>query len=238
MYVLTYSYKGLYPPTACKLADELDAELGNDLEYAIESNEPVVNWGYSIPEHLRQGEIPTPILNRLAPLSKAQAFSVLQHEGIRVPKFLTTAYIIRNKRHSGGKDIVMGKENTFVVERIEKHKEYRVEVFGSRAFRAHEKYLKDELSLLASPPFNWNRGNTEGDSFGYNTMRDEVGDDVIDLGKKAIEVIGYDFGAVDINRSKEGELYVLEINSAPQLNGIGLLRYCSRIRKWASNHHA
>ena len=146
-----------------------------------------------------------------------------------VPNFITGQYITRAMRHSGGNDIRQYEGvRRFPVEAIEKQAEYRVEVFLGAAFRGHIK-----RPTLTPQPFNWNRENTEWDTYGYKSIRRELGDTPIQLAKDAVAAVGYDFGAVDIIRGTDDKYYVLEVNSAPSLGDSGVGKYVYRIRKWA-----
>jgi glutathione synthase/RimK-type ligase-like ATP-grasp enzyme len=66
----------------------------------------------------------------------------------------------------------------------------------------------------------------------------EYKDELIELARKAIETLGYDFGAVDIIR-KKNKLYILEVNSSPGLEDRKLNEYTEYFKeeeyKWLNS---
>lgn len=60
-------------------------------------------------------------------------------------------------------------------------------------------------------------------------------DCVRDQATKAVRALGLDFGAVDVlYKERENQAFVLEVNTAPGLEGTTLERYSARIRQWLS----
>lgn len=122
-----------------------------------------------------------------------------------------------------------------VMERIDKDLEFRVDVFQGKAFRFHVKTGPDDKIA-------WNRDGTEWSTYGKKTMVRGPSEkypsavesqtrEAIDLAKRAVEAVGYDFGAVDIIRERgTNKLFVLEVNSAPSLDENGVRKYAARIK--------
>lgn len=223
MYINSYRYNNRFPPTAESLANLLGWDLVS-ITYP-NNGDIVVNWGRNMEDNPNAH-----ILNVHAPKDKATAFQELQDATVSVPPFILGSYITRALRHRGGNDIrEYSGRRRFVVKAIDKVKEYRIEVFQGNAFRGHIKYPPSQ------PIFNWNRDNSEWETHGYRTMREAVGDSVITEAKKAVSALGYDFGAVDLITDAEGQVYVLEVNSAPAINEAGLGKYRYRINRWVES---
>lgn len=127
---------------------------------------------------------------------------------------------------SGGKGIVMiHKDDTDVkipeaplyVLYIPKHEEYRVHVVNKKVIAVQRKTLSSKIDNKAE--VNWKIRNLEN---GFIYQRSNVNPDqqVLDVAIKAMEVLGLDFGGVDVVWGKnDKKAYVLEINTAPGLQG-------------------
>jgi len=207
-------------------------EIPNDADF-------VINYG----KITRQANINADIIyNKMLQLKK------LQKDGVSSPKIIMEGdmnmlmkqdlievefpFIGRKKKHSKGKDIVwipdiqtavdkIRKLRTrdFLVEYIEKKREFRVHVVGGRWVSVSEKKnekddgridpnIRDQL--IWAHRYGWNHVIVEGD--------DEIRPRVTELALQATKSANFEFGAVDIIEGVDGGLYVLEINSAPSLN--------------------
>lgn len=226
-------------PTATLIANELGAELvcpenrdqlQNWLHSLRESeNSFAVNWGYRlIREQMHSG-----FLNSCAALTKPAALLRLREADISVPPFLIGTSLLRPPMTRKGRGIDV--HDGIAMELIDKDLEFRVDVFRDSAFRLHVKTGPEDKIA-------WNREGTDWVSFGYKTMVKGIEErfgaptgqirEAIELAKRSVKALNYDFGAVDIIRQKgTGKLFVLEVNSAPSLCEVGVRKYCNRIRK-------
>lgn len=223
-YLLTYS---LASSTARKLAEKLEINLVTAIPSTALDSDLIINWG-------SRGRIPprfSRVVNRNL-VTKLDAMKKLQAQDVPVPRFIEGPFITRKLRHRGGRDI-RSYNRRFAVETIPKDAEFRVEVFNGKVFRIHEKKPKYPP---ANQPFNWNRENTHWVTVGSKNIREAFGTELIDLGRNAVECLGYDFGAVDIIRGN-GQYYVLEVNSAPALGDAGIRKYVYRFRKIINDDH-
>ncbi len=144
----------------------------------------------------------------------------------------------RHRLHSHGSDIQgygpnphrprkRWCESEFWVQAIPAQREFRQHIFNGRAIRVGEK-------TQTSPPTRklpvHSRGN--GWTLQY-PPQGEVPLGLRGVGKKALQAVGYLFGAVDIILGVDGRLYVLEVNSAPSLRDEGTLTaYVKEVTKW------
>jgi glutathione synthase/RimK-type ligase-like ATP-grasp enzyme len=186
-------------------------------------------------------------LNGNVIFDKLQVYQMLQEAGIPQPRIFYKGDTIpndafpllaRRKYHSQGRDIIYihnreDLENNledfmydFLIEYINKTSEYRVHILGDNAFVSVKFGGIDPLVR------SYNNGWRQIE---YNR---DWHDELIMLATKAIDVMQYDFGAVDIIR-KGNKLYVLEINTAPGLEPRKLQLYSEYFKqaeeKWRNN---
>lgn len=125
------------------------------------------------------------------------------------------------------------KQCKLFVRYVKKKEEYRVHIaFGKllyvqrKALRTHD----DHGSPIDPKTIDWRIRNLNN---GFIFQRNDVtfDDDVIEQAQRAIRVIGLDFGAVDVIWNEhENRAYVLEINTAPGLEGTSITDYASAFR--------
>lgn len=110
-----------------------------------------------------------------------------------------------------------------------KRKEFRVHVFNGRVIDVQEK--RKARDALDNPLRNFIRNHDNGWVF----CRDSITcpDGLHSLAVDACRSLGLDFGAADIiwNES-ENKCYVLEVNTAPGLEGTTLTNYTNAIKTW------
>ncbi len=181
----------------------------------------VVNWG-------RTGGEGTIVLNRSLLFDKYQALRVMQEHGVQVPHVSLRphrGYIGRLFSHRSGRDLLRPSlRPDFWVEYIQCDKEFRVHVFKGRA-------VASALKVPGEGAHSWVRTGTGGWKFSY---RIAVLERQSELGYaqheaiKAVEALGYDFGAVDVGVQGSRPV-VFEVNSAPALDPYPLSVYAGRI---------
>jgi len=175
-------------------------------------------------------------LNKKVIFNKLKAYEILKEAEINQPKLYYKEDVIpdgafpllaRKEYHSQGRDIIYihnreQLENNleyfmydFLVEYINKTSEYRVHILGDKAL-VNVKFCGEEV---ADPIVRNHRNNWRQISYDR-----EFKDELVELAKKTIKALGYDFGAVDIIR-KRNVLYVLEVNSSPGLEDRKLEEY-------------
>lgn len=115
---------------------------------------------------------------------------------------------------------------------IPKQDEYRVHVISGEAVDVQRKALKPEYLEANRGNINFKVRNLEN---GFIYVRGGVNPpaSVLDQAKLAVETCGLDFGAVDIiYNAKQDKAYVLEINTAPGLQGQTAESYANALRKY------
>ncbi len=113
---------------------------------------------------------------------------------------------------------------------IFKEKEFRVHVVGDNVIDTQRKIRDPEREVIT-----WKvRSHQNGFIYTRNNVKScNVRDE---LATAAIHALDLDFGAVDIIQDKEGIYYVLEVNTAPGLEGQTIERYAEAFRNWADEH--
>jgi len=155
-----------------------------------------------------------------------------------------TIALARNISHQKGLDIIVCKtreeleramqDRDFWVEWIPTRTEYRVWVFHDKVLAVYEKQFKGDEEY---------KGYMRNRRFGFKFVsRNMEGIDGMRGLEKcsiaAVKCLDLDFGAVDVIRGKDGKFYVLEVNTAPNIDsperksGIELAR-C--IQEWVEN---
>ncbi len=117
---------------------------------------------------------------------------------------------------------------------VKKRYEFRTQVFGGKPLRTTVKLKRKDTERESTKVRNLSNG------YVFANVPDYVDDDVIEqveaLAVKAVKALGYKYGAVDIIfNEKQGQAYVLEVNSAPALEGSSLEVYSNAIVEELNN---
>lgn len=200
-----------------------------------------------------------PALNAKAGVVRGlEQLKVLSQAGICVPAFTTDwehadfnhfdfPMLARNTEHIGGEGIkpvfqpeeipwrkAAGAE--YFVSYVPSRTEYRVYVYRQRLLGAYKK-------VMARPEQYRGIGRNFKDGFDFQFIQRgdvirTVGRSVLQLASDAVHHLGLDFGGVDILHGKDGNFYVLEVNSAPGAFGpanVWINNLADRITTWTKN---
>lgn len=136
--------------------------------------------------------------------------------------------------HSGAGIVIANSEDELVgaplyVKYIKKKSEYRVHVGTANKIIAVQR--KARRRETPDSEVNWMiRNHSNGFVFVRNNV--EAPASVLDVAKRALEASGLDFGAVDVVfHERENRAYVLEINTAPGLEGSTVEDYANYFRE-------
>lgn len=170
---------------------------------------------------------------------KFRELEMLQNGGVRVPPFsrdgrgLTLPLLARANKHTKGKDIipVLGpleltwarRRRDFFTQYLPVATEFRVWVFRNKNIGTYEKIFDRPQQYHQ---FGCNYEN------GFSFQHREFSPDTLALAVEALKALGLDFGAVDILKSQDGSLFVLEVNTAPGTEQGVLSRLARRIKEW------
>lgn len=110
---------------------------------------------------------------------------------------------------------------------IPKTEEFRVHIFDGSVIEVQKKVWPKSKD---STGVDWTQRNyDDGFVFQSATFR-EVSKDIIDQAKLAVQAVGLDFAGVDVIKGTDGNAYVLEINTAPGIEGSDITLYANSIR--------
>lgn len=212
---------GKRTPTTLTLAQKLNCKVS--MRCLPTGKVLIINWGWSYGQGLNSRIIG----------NKQVEFEILHKAGLtpetwreRPTNKENYPILGRLRHHTHGNDIIFIKTpnqpetkpdeirirySDFYVKYIDKLAEFRAHVCGDKVVLITKKLAKDDKS----DPIVWNHNR------GYSQCTYPEGKKywkiVSDIAIKAIKVVKYDFGAVDIIVDKNGKAYVLEVNSAPGL---------------------
>ena len=123
----------------------------------------------------------------------------------------------------------MESRDLYYVEPLNVEREFRVHVVLNRIMGVYEKVpLQDGVRIRKNDNCRFQRLD-----MGNEEVRRSVRG-VRPAAKKAVEVLGLDFGGVDVVVDTEGSVYVLEVNSAPGLSDVNIERFVNIIKESSS----
>ena len=220
----------------------------SDGRYTPTKKSVIVNWGNSNPprwDYVDKNLLNLPEKVEIA-ANKLKTLSTLSEvPEVNIPLFTTereeatewvnegATVICRTKlnAHSGAGIFVASREEDIVHARlytkyIKKKKEFRVHVFQGKVIDIQQKKARTGIRVDYTVR-NFNNG--------WVFCRDDIeySEELIQQAIKAVEVLGLDFGAVDIVYNQhQNKYFVLEVNSAPGLEGTTLQRYVESINEY------
>jgi glutathione synthase/RimK-type ligase-like ATP-grasp enzyme len=228
-----------------ELAEKLNVEFRN-----VGSVTPYrcINWGSGTNRLVQR--LPTKWLNNRSAVetasNKKQALMYMQAEGVTVPEFTTskdeakrwaregTVFCRTLLRANQGRGIVVAKTSRQVVDAqlytkgVENDREYRVHVFSGEVIGASRK--------IEHPDYEEHDTDVRNHDRGWMFSLCDTGrvhDSIKSEALLAVQSLGLDFGAVDLIWNREtGVATVLEVNTAPGIEGTILEAYIQKFTQW------
>lgn len=185
-----------------------------------------------------------------AATNKLAAFERMKNANISVPDYTTNptdaaAWVDAGETvvgrcnlngHSGDGIVLFGGEFSHVITHAplyvkykKKKAEYRVHVFNGTVIDVQQKRRKSGVENVSSYIRNIDQG--------WVFCRENVNPAsmVLEESKKAVQAIGLLFGAVDVIWNEyEQKAYVLEVNTAPGLEGTTVEKYADAIKEYVN----
>lgn len=189
-------------------------------------------------------------------VDKLNSLRVFRAAGVNCPNFWTDKKMIprfpvlgRNREHRGGKDVVLINgsaiprfndyskipDKCFYTEFICSTEEFRVHVFEKdvirvtkKVFRGHDRFDSaiEERQVIRNDTYGWGHSAVDTNEF-IKKYPDAVNHSI-----RAVASLGLNFGAIDlILRQSDNKPFVLEVNSCPRLNSVGMQVYVEAILK-------
>lgn len=207
----------------------------------------VFNFGksdFEVPRGARYRVLNKPSAVRNAK-NKLSSLRLMRRNNVNVPNHwnrntnnheIGTPVVGRPNRHQGGNGFQMclcnldldrarRKGADYFVSYVPVKDEYRYHYFCGDIIRVVKKVPDEGYE----EPNSWIRSNTRG--WVFKKVRDEnVDQRTCRMVKRAFDALGLDFGAADVVTSDGGITHVLEINSAPGLEGSSLEAYSEKIK--------
>ena len=208
----------------------------------------VINWGASDCPHMLSLNNATAVRYASCKLSTLQG---LYDDSVRVPEFTTSTEQVNDwlsdkqivvarhilNGHSGNGIQLLDRADTgnipvapLYVLYVPKLSEFRVHVAGGEAIHIQKKLRS---RTVADSQVNWKIRNSST-GFVFSSNPDTIGeipDGVVEESVNAVASCGLNFGAVDVIVGKRDSLaYVLEVNTAPGIEGPTLNKYVEYFR--------
>lgn len=189
-----------------------------------------INWGAPYIPFSRGREEFIKELNAAQFLNKKSQLLKLKQAGVPTLEISDTpkeGYIGRSINHQGGRDLINNTGRDYYTKKVTFDREVRIHIFKDKSIHAGLKVAQPN----AHP---WIRSYDTGWRISYAHAKD-IANSRRELAKQAIKALGLDFGAVDIGVIKGDKALVLEVNTAPGIEGETLEAYVDRIEMEATN---
>jgi len=211
----------------------------------------IINWGSSEKPNWYRDERsslwlnPATIVERAT--DKVSCLKILKGAGVPTPEFTTLQSVAeqwtRNgdmvycrtlTRASGGRGIIIATSPSSVrpaplyTKRLNIKGEYRVHVFNGKVIDYQKKRRREEA--IENGDIEDNIRNLDA---GWVYCRNKLNriQDNEQIALDAVKNLGLNFGAVDIVRDVNHNSFVLEVNTAPGLEGLTLVNYANAIKE-------
>jgi hypothetical protein len=216
-------------PIINKYEDAVKLKAANVPTVEVSRTRPANQGGGFAP---RPNYRPTAVQTTDGTLTEAQVRTALQLMNSYLQAPLTplpsVEWLGRKFNHVGGGDLLSTQSSyDYWSKKEDLIEEYRVHSFLGKSIRAGKKVQGAEGVSTVHP---WIRSHDGGWHLAYDGFSSTK--EMRKLAKQAVEALGLNFGAVDIGKTREGKLIVLEVNRAPGLEGGTINAYSDAISKW------
>ncbi len=214
----------------------------------------VINWGSrNLPPEIQKSRVINSAEMVEQNANKLKFFQSLQNieDAPRIPRWTTSSKeaiswitekitvvarkVLNGSSGEGIHFMTFDEPNSFVdaplyTEYVKKKDEYRVHFCKGKIFDFQRKALRSNIDPKS---VDWRIRNLDS-GFVFIRSNIELPSDVKKQAELAISCCGLDFGAIDlIYNEKENQGYVLEINTAPGLQGETVQSYATALREYA-----
>ena len=217
--------------------------------FVARSADTIINWGSSsMPEHLLSDNTLNKPVNVAMAVDKRRALNRLATAGVphlvhTTERGVAQAWVSEGHTvmvrttvngHSGqGIIVIAGDTGAQVIlaeaplytQYFKGREEYRVHVVAGEVVDVQQKKTREGMAADYRV-----RSYDNGWVFCRDNI--EIHEAVLEASVSAVEALGLDFGAVDIKRNEtNGDVAVLEVNTAPALTGTTLEKYTESFQK-------
>jgi glutathione synthase/RimK-type ligase-like ATP-grasp enzyme len=248
MRYIIYPYK-IGSASAKALAEALGGiRVRQDGRYRFRAGDRIINWGNShVPTWFRTDldmlNNPVSVANAS---NKLRTFEILSDAGIPTVPFTTeidealewnqTVRVYARHKLTGhsGEGIEISEVDTAIpsaplyTKEIENNGEYRVHVFNGEVID----YRKKSRQYDDEPTEEQSLVRTHGNGWIFRREHLKRLERIEDLAILAVAALGLDFGAVDIIKDENGDVFVVEVNTAVATEGETLTSYLEAITRY------
>lgn len=207
----------------------------------VQPGDVIICWGTSVPE-LDGVRVLNGLDDRINKLKEIGKFldagvpTVQVYTEVAKPR---PELLPRIANHTGGKDLLVTPDvPDYYVIKENFISEYRIHSFAGRSIRAGIKIPREgftpvtlaEWKMGANLLHPWVRSYDGGWKVNYDGFQSTT--QLRKLAHMAVKALGLTFGAVDIGQVQGGGFKVLEVNSAPGIEGNSIASYVRAINKW------
>lgn len=211
----------------------------------IKSTDIVVNWGSSKMKPLPDNTVLNLPASVALAANKLSAFAEWNLVDVKTVDWTSSKSVVQGWLDEGNTVVVRNKltghsgEGIIILEKGQEVPDaplYTKYVFKTKEFRVHicNDQVIDVQQKIRDPekePTTWKvRSHENGFMYVRNNVQPSENRD--NLAVAAVRSLNLDFGAVDIIEDKKGVFYVLEINTAPGLEGQTLESYQKAFAAW------
>lgn len=241
-----WMFSGTRPSNSAKELSQLPGFRRLRLGKGLKPNDIIVNWGTS-----KAIEWPARVLNSTKAVSLAAnkffTFSSLAGAEVNTVPWTANMAVAKEWQDDGGtivaRTTLTGHSGDGIII-VEKGGElieaplYTKYIFKVREYRVHATRFGviDTQQKVRDPnvePKSWKvRSHANGFIFQRKNIVPKPQRDLLAI--KTIQALGLDFGAVDIIEDKHGQFYVLEVNTAPGLEGQTIVAYQQALTELAN----
>lgn len=200
-------------------ANQTDRQLQRFLR-RVKRGDLWINWGAGPSKGIGTDTTIVDILNGGNFLNKKSQLLKLKQQGVptlEVSDKPKDGYIGRSLNHQGGHDLINNTGRDYYTKKVAFAREVRIHVYK-------DKSIHSGLKVARPNAHPWIRSYDTGWRIDYSHAKD-IAQSRRELAKKAIKALGLDFGAVDIGIIKGNNALVLEVNTAPGIEGETLQAY-------------
>lgn len=216
--------------------------------YRGKEDKIVINWGSTeLPLEVSKSKVINTPESVVAASNKLEFFNHLSMTDVSIPEFTTSEEQARQwlqegktlvartlLRASSGRGIVMIEDLDAFVRAplytvyVPKKEEYRVHVVNGSSIDIQRKARNTDIP---DEEVNW-KVRTHGNGFVFARQGVQPPASVVTEAIKAVEALGLHFGAADVIWNEKRQMaYVLEVNTAPGLEGTTLERYSEAFKR-------
>lgn len=195
----------------------------------VQQQDLVVNWGD------RNILDASNVLNPVLPANKLAELVVLREGGVPTVPFSTDKeqpnWLARTMHHQEARDLRANlRRGDYYVQFVPVVREFRIHIWRGKSIRTGIK-----MPRIDNPDTRF-RSWEAGWKLDYGTVcQENMRQTYRDIAKRAIRVLGLDFGAVDLGIRPNGSVVVFEVNSAPGLEGNTIDAYAHAIKTTQEN---